>query len=444
MPVHVVDGVKGCLLDWLGVALAGSAANAASIARRVAAREAGAGHSLMFGDDFRCVGPGAASFANGVAGHALDFDDGCRAIHPSATIMPAALAVAQAEGVSGPRLIEGIVAGQEVESRVEGIVGYAHYDAGWHTTATVGTFGAVGAAARILGLDQECSQNALGIAGTAAAGLRASFGSMCKPVHAGNAAANGTRAALLAAEGFTGAPDVLEAEYGFAWTQSNADQQRALVRHYGQEWVDSPETQFDDPHRPLGAPYLVEAIYFKHHASCLGTHAPIEAMKSLLASTGLTAADIVQIHAWCPPFSLDHSNIAEPKTGLEGKFSVRFAVVAAMLGWDTTEAGFTDETVTRPEAVEWMKKVTVDAAHPSTRNGPSYVQVTTRDGRVLKQASPHPSKRVSTWDDLTTKYLRLAVPVIGERVAHGLHRLVAELESLDSARRLEEVIREGR
>jgi 2-methylcitrate dehydratase PrpD len=165
----------------------------------------------------------AAALINGAASHAIEFDDIFRdaIYHPGTPVISAALAAAQGRGASGEALLRGIVAGYEVSTRIGVAVNPAHYEF-WHTTGTVGSFGAAAAAAVILGLDAERTMHALANAGTLAAGLQQAFRSdaMSKPLHSGHAAECGLTMALAAEAGVTGAPDLLEGKAGFGAAMS--------------------------------------------------------------------------------------------------------------------------------------------------------------------------------------------------------------------------------
>ena len=179
--------------------------------------------------------------------------------HPTAAILPAALAVGEAEGRTGMEVLRAFVAGYEAAAFVGSLVMRSHYGRGFHSTATLGSFGAAAAAGLLINLDEAQMAIAFGLAGTQAAGLKSMFGTMAKPFHAGRAAANGVLAARLAARGFTANPRVLEVEQGFIATQSDGpDTAEALLRRPGS--------------------IIVETL-FKYHAACYLTHSAIEAVK---------------------------------------------------------------------------------------------------------------------------------------------------------------------
>ena len=213
---------KQCVLDWYGVTLAGSNEPVARILREEIATS-GQGSSSIVGFNLRCS-PVDAALINGATSHALDYDDVHPLIgHPTAAVLPAVLSIAEAKGRSGMDVLRAFIAGYEAAGFVGSLVMRSHYERGFHSTATVGSFGAAAAAGLLLDLDEAQMAIALGLAGTQAAGLKSMFGTMAKPFHAGRAAANGVLAARLAARGFTANPGVLEVAQGFVATQSDGD-----------------------------------------------------------------------------------------------------------------------------------------------------------------------------------------------------------------------------
>ena len=213
---------KQCVLDWYGVTLAGSNEPVARILREEIATSA-QGPSSIAGFNLRCS-PVDAALINGATSHALDYDDVHPLIgHPTAAVLPAVLSIAEAKGRSGMDVLRAFIAGYEAAGFVGSLVMRSHYERGFHSTATVGSFGAAAAAGLLLDLDEAQMAVAFGLAGTQAAGLKSMFGTMAKPFHAGRAAANGVLAARLAARGFTANPGVLEVAQGFVATQSDSE-----------------------------------------------------------------------------------------------------------------------------------------------------------------------------------------------------------------------------
>jgi 2-methylcitrate dehydratase PrpD len=237
MPAHVVQKAKECFLDWLGVTLAGTTDPAAAVITRYCQSFGGRPEAGIIGSDLRtdCA---SAALANGVIGHALDFDDYHEetVIHASAACLPAILAVAERNRLSGEELLEAMILGIDICIRIGLGLGHYHYQRGWHTTATAGTFGATAGVARLLKLDVERIVNAFGICGTQASGLRQVFGTMTKPFHAGKVSLEGVMAGFLAQGGFTSSKRIVEGELGlFDVLTENADEKVVLDR-LGSHW----------------------------------------------------------------------------------------------------------------------------------------------------------------------------------------------------------------
>src|SRR5207237_3826078 len=236
------------------------------------------------------------------------------------------------EHASGAEVIRAFVAGVETECRLGALLGIGHYAAGFHATATLGTFGAAAACASLLDLNEEQWLHAFGIAGIEAAGLKSVFGTMSKPFQAGRASANGLLAAILASRGFTSATDIVEVVQGFAATHAGNADESALDHYEGR--------------------FLVRDTVFKYHASCYLTHSAMEAALALRDQAKFRADNARQIRVVVPPASLGVCNIQEPVTGLEGKFSLRATVAMALCGDDTADpASFTDERMGSPDLV---------------------------------------------------------------------------------------------
>ena len=320
LPPATVEVAKHCLLDWIGVTIAGRSEPLTEILVEHAMSEGGSQQATVIGDGRR-VSVSQAALINGSASHALDFDDVQQRFHghPTAPVAPVLLALAEKHGFSGRDIITALVAGVDVECRVNAFMGDSHYERGWHSTATNGTFGAAVGASHILGSDGEKCALAMGVAGTQAAGLRSMFGTMCKPLHAGKAAQNGLFAAELVSRGFTSRPDVLERPLGFADTQSTGTDIRAAL---------------DD----LGERFEIGSVLFKYHAACHGVHATIDALQSIAADNRIDPDEVERIDVAVQSEYMNICGIDRPETGLEGKFSLRFCAALALAGEDTADA----------------------------------------------------------------------------------------------------------
>jgi 2-methylcitrate dehydratase PrpD len=416
LPAEAITVARQCVLDWLGCALAGSAEPLAAILRDEVV-EVG-GPATVLGTLLHTT-PRAAALVNGAAGHALDFDDTHTGMngHPTAPVLPAALALAEALDASGERLLAAYVAGIEVECRLGLYIGPEHYARGWHATGTLGTVGAAAAAAHLLGLDEKGWRTGLNLAATQAAGLKASFGSMAKPLHAGRAASDGLLAARLAARGFTAAPDAFDSPQGLIAASGDG--------HGRHERLAETADRF-----------LIGETLFKYHAACYLTHAAINAATTLREALRPDAIDTVEVRV--NPSLLNVCAIPEPSSGLELKFSLRGTTAMALLGLPTGNlAAYTDALAHDPALVALRDRVRIvtDDALPTTR---AIVEVKS-SGQTLRaeEDTGRPAQDLALQGRrLEEKFLALARPIVGDERAQRLVETVAAIEGLASVRRL--------
>jgi len=403
------------LLDWLGATIAGSVEPAGRIAQAIALEADCRPVAGLVATDIRSS-PREAAFANAIAAHALDFDDGSMWAdgHPSAVIVSAAVALGEEVQATTAQVVESIVAGLQGQVLVALAIGPSAYEKGFHGTGTFGTFGATGACARLLGLDVEALTRAYGLAATQAAGLRRSFGTMGKHLNAGKAAANGMLAAQLAAKGFTAPSDAIEGRQGLAWTQS---------------------TSFD-PARPqevMGDRLAIDSILFKRYACCHGTHSTIDGIAEIRTRRSFSDDDILDVRLIVSDKMLDICCIADPVTGLEGKFSVRHAASLALAGLVASPGAFTDESVRDPRLVALRQRIQVDPRSDRPLVGPTRVVLNLTDGECLEAEvdvfePANDAELPAQWDALVTKFEALAAPVVGESVTRELVRRIAGLD----------------
>ena len=339
LPDNVKQVAQQCVEDWYGCALAGSREPLAQILRDQFGHRSG--DCSVIGSDLR-LDAATAALLNGASGHALDFDDtGSQTLcHSTAPVMPAVLAVAQERGCIGTDLLTAFVVGVEVEGRIAQAMGTDHYARGWHSTATFGTFGATAAVAHLLKLDDVQFGNAMGLAASHAGGVKANFGTMTKPFHPGRAAESGVNSAYLAAAGFTANPDAVFGNQGFVMAASNGADRSAALREVEDEW-------------------LILGTLFKYHAACHLTHSVIENVTKLRAQRNVD--NLASLTVTVNPSLLDVCGIEEPKTGLEGKFSLRCTAALSLVGADTSSAQtFVDEIVCREDVQKMIRKVKVE------------------------------------------------------------------------------------
>jgi 2-methylcitrate dehydratase PrpD len=374
LPEATVRAARRAILDTLGVMLAGTREDTAVRARTLIEHRTGRGEATVAGTPLRASMEDAA-LVNGVAAHALDYDDVQASLsgHPSVPVLPPALALAEARRVSGAALLTAFVVGVEIEAKLGRAVNPAHYEVGWHATSTLGVFGAAAAAGKLLGLSAEAMARALAIAASMSSGIKANFGTDCKPWHGGHAARCGLEAAQLAAAGFTGNPHVLEHGDGFGSTHGAGMKPDWELTVAG-----------------LGTPHEVEnpGIGVKRFPACASTHQSLDAVLDLIAEHDIAAANVAAVEC-AVTYMAPHQLIYDrAETGLQGKFSMPYCVSVALLDRTVGLAQFADERVRRADVQALMPKVRM-VVHPeqttreSLPNRFSEVTMTLTDGRTL-------------------------------------------------------------
>ena len=416
-PPAVLHQAKRCLLDWLGVGLAGSREPAPAIVREAAAVLAGSPDAWVFGSPRR-VGAPFAALANGVAAHVLDYDDtynpGLTTVHGSAPVWPAVMATAELAPTDGRTALASFVAGFETQIRVALAAGPGHYDVGWHVTGTVGHIGAAAAASRVLGLGPDQVVAALGTGATQAAGMKAVYGSMGKALHPGKAAMDGVVSAVLCRGGFTSSEVAIEGRRGFLQLFSPESDLARAVDGLGELW-----TLPDDG--------------FKAYACGSLTHPCIDAAIALCQEYDLGPADIADIDLDVHDYVLTTTGLQEPATGLQGKFSIYHCVAVAIVDRAARLAQFTDDRVHDPDVLATRAKI---RAHhdPAQTKDSAAVRLTLVDGTVLSRDVAHnkgtPGNPMSD-DELEEKFLDLAGMVLDPSRARQLADLCWDLENVD-------------
>ncbi|MDP1692713.1 MAG: MmgE/PrpD family protein [Burkholderiaceae bacterium] len=416
LPQDVRMLVRHCLLDWISVTLAGAQEPLTHMLAEEAREQGGFHQATVIGHGF-ATSCRQAALVNGAASHALDFDDVNMSFsgHPSVVLVPALLALAEARGASGAAFMTAFVAGYETLCRIGAALAPGHYAMGFHATGTVGTFGAAAACAHLLQLDADDTAVALGIAATQAAGLKAMFGTMCKPLHAGKACADGMMAAQLAARGFTSRSDAIETLQGFAATHGPDFDPAAGL------------------HEPANGLYLRSNL-FKYHAACYGTHAAIEATRHLRARHGLCAGDVRRIVVHAAASSEGVCNIQSPRTGLEAKFSLRQVVAMALAGADTADmASFSDHAANDPALVKLRDRVQVELFRDCGALTQAEVIIETVDGATLRQRHDCgiPATDLAAQQTrLEAKFRSVASPLLDEEACREVLDLVDRLDEL--------------
>lgn len=412
LPDDVVTTARHAILDWFGCALAGSGEPLAGILRDEFTDADGP--CTIVGSDRR-AGVLRAALVNGATGHALDFDDTSPTMgaHASVPLLPAVLAVAEADRRSGADVLTAYVVGMEIQSRIGTSIGQEHYGKGWHTTPTIGVFGSAAAASWLMGLDADGFGAAMGIAASNASGVKANFGTMTKPLHPGQAAERGVMAARLARRGYTSNSSAIEGNQGFAQAAGNGALDRERMERLDGKWA-TPKT------------------LFKFHAACHLTHAGIEATRAVLAG-GVDPASIEAIEMTVNPSILDVCGIPEPTTGLEAKFSLTGTQALLVNGVDTAAVeSYTDEPINRPDVQAFIPKVSI-ATDDSLISMATTVSVRTSEGEHRADADvSRPNSDLSAQGAaLRSKFTALAGPVLGIDDAATLVDQLERIETLD-------------
>jgi len=393
LPQSVTGRAKLYTLDTLGAIAAGVGEPSSRIITSVASRVGGRGNCTVIGSDLR-VSATTAALINGAAGHAVEIDDDHRtsALHPGVAVLPAALAVAEDCGADGSTLLEGIVAGYEVMTRIGDAFRGGQDRVGFHSTGTCGVFGAAAAAGRILQLDTDQLSTALGIAGSQAAGLQAwkSDGSWTKRLHPGKAAESGILSALLAAEGYTGPETIFEGPHGF------------LKAYAGGEPYDP-----DLITRNLGTEFRGAETAFKPYACCRFSHQLVDVVLNLVAKHEFDAKDVERcvIRIYRSGYNAlfePAARRARPETVVDAQFTAPYIVAVSLIYGPPLPHHFNSEMLSNPAVLELIGRIegapddTFEKSFPDSY--PTHVTILLKDGRRIEGfeevASGDPAKQV--------------------------------------------------
>ncbi|OGO44541.1 MAG: hypothetical protein A2Z05_01270 [Chloroflexi bacterium RBG_16_60_22] len=426
LPASAINIARTSIIDGIGACLAGADSPVGRIITDYIGEGERTPEATVIARGFKTRAAEAA-LANGTMMHALDYDDCAETFlgHPTTVILPAVLALGESEGISGKEALLAYILGYDVGSRMGTGLGPAHYDVGWHGTATVGTLAAAAAAARILRLDVPQTSMALGIAASLAGGLRQNFGTMTKPLHAGNAARNGVFAASLARQGFTADRHILESPFGY-------------VKVFGGTAAADPGEVTGN----LGAPFEIVANppIIKLYPSCRATAGCIDAILHLVKANNINAGDVAEVECRTSshtPRVLIHSM---PRTALEGKFSLQYCMAVALADKEVGLAQFTDQRVRDPEIREMFGRVKY-VHPPEMGSGPAdsmrgrvEVVLKLKNGadvsRLVEAARGDPENPL-TVEELQTKFLDCAQLVFSPRDARQILDTIAALDTLD-------------
>lgn len=372
VPPAVVQKTKELFLDWFASALAGKGtAPVASIERFADMAGPADGPAQIFCSR-RYTSPYFAALVNGAASHVVEQDDvhNGSVFHPAAVVFPAVMAVAQAENRSGAEVLVASIAGYEAGIRIGEFLGRSHYRI-FHTTATVGTLAAAVAVGKLWGFDAERMNQALGSAGTQAAGLWEFLRDAAdsKQLHTAKAAADGLMSAWLARDGFTGARNILNGAQGMAAGMSTDSDPARLADRLGERWA-TAETSF------------------KFFASCRHTHPAADALKVLMEREGVKWDEIEAVITHVHQGAIDVLGpVVNPQTVHQAKFSMGTVLGLVAVHGHAGLREFDQYALEDERVADFRNRVSmtldaeIDAAYPKDWIG--RVEVHTKDGRTL-------------------------------------------------------------
>jgi 2-methylcitrate dehydratase PrpD len=377
LPDQLLELGKKSILDGLGLALSGSVAESGQIVQEYLRSQNLSGKTTVIGSNLR-VPERFAAFANGVGIHADDFDDTQLAVgsdrvyglltHPTAPCLPAALAVAEQQDLSGREFTLAYHLGVEVETKISEAISPRHYQHGFHSTATCGTMGSVAAVSKLYKFGLQETLRALALAASQSAGLRENFGTMTKPFHAGRAAESGIVAADLTRLGWTATDRILESPRGFFQAFGGGYMLEAIQGKLGNPWT------FLDP-----------GVSIKPHPSGSLTHPAMTKVLEMILEHDIRPEQVERLDVGTNhnmPNALIHHR---PTDELQAKFSMEFCVAILLLQRRGGLPEFTNEVVNRPDVQEMIGKVHF-GVHPEAEAA-GYDKMTTlieihlKDGR---------------------------------------------------------------
>ena len=426
---------RRCIADGIGVILAGSTTSASEILRAHVREDGSRAESTILGRDSFRTRAASAALVNATSGHAHDYDDTQLSTtadrifglltHPTIPPLTASLAVGERLGVSGRTMAEAFLIGFEVECKIAEAIHPTHYKQGFHTSGTIGAFGAAVATAKLLKLDRTELANAIGITASMSAGIRVSFGTMTKPLHVGRAAFNGVTAAELAAKGFTAGADALDGQWGFFKVTGGGFDADRIVGVLGNPWTIVNPGVSIKPY-PCG---------------CLG-HPTMDAMQTLVTKHDIRPEQIRRIRLRAGSNILNPLRYKIANTELEAKFCPPFMLSAVALRRKAGVNEFSDEFVRSAPVQAMMRRVETVFDQEIENQGfvrmLSVVEVELEDGRVLRQESgPYRGgpERPFTREELRDKFMEcgsLALP------AERLDAILERIESFEQVGRVSE------
>lgn len=426
LPEDVIEKTKWCVVDWLGCALGGLDLPSTQVMFSLASEIGGQTECTLLNSGLKVSAP-VAALANGTAGHGLEMDDvnNEASLHAGAAVIPAALALAEKEKVSGKAFLSAIIAGYEVTVRIGKAIGPAsHLSQGFHPTATCGTFGATVTAGKIIGLSREQMVSGLGIAGSFTSGNLECYtdGTWTKKMQPGIAAHNGVISALLAQKGYLGPASILEGKRGF-------------LQGYSQEANPALITE------GLGSNFAVLRTSFKPYPSCRFSQSAIDLALEFFVQEQLKAQEITEILVGLPGPAIPivaepYEQKINPANQTDAQFSVQYCVAAALVHGRLTLDEFTPESLTDLRIRSLLGKIKCYHNQELDRYFPSFfpaiMQIKTADSRLLMKKTiackGDPEKELTPME-IDSKFRTLAGKVMDKE---RIEKIIGLLKAIDT------------
>jgi 2-methylcitrate dehydratase PrpD len=403
IPAEVLELGKKSILDGFGLALAGSVSEHRHAVLEYVQSLGSNGKASIIGTNLKSA-PRFTSFANGVWIHADDFDDTQLAVakdrvyglltHPTVPVLPPVFALSEIGRRSGKDLLLAYSVAVEVECKIGEAINPRHYGDGFHSTGTSGSFGSAVGCARMRGLNPQQTAYALGVVGAEAGGLRENFGSMTKPFQAGHAAENGTVAADLAALGWTAAPNILEAQFGWFNAAGGGYDNYAIMNKLGQPWT-----------------FISPGISIKPFPCGSLNHPAMWEFLTLVKQNDVKPDEVESIDCGANSKMTTTLLHHRPTNALQAKFSMEFALAILLLERKAGLAQFTEETVMRADVQEWIKRVNFYVDPEAEAAGfdrmTSILRIHLKNGKIIAgratMAKGSPSNPM-TYDEVADKF----------------------------------------
>ena len=430
---------RSAVIDIVGCMIAG-AKDEATLCALEAVRELGSGPASVVGFNDGLTAAHAA-LVNGTAAHALDFDDNYHgnSSHATAVLAPALLALGEERGASGAAVLDAYIVGLEAMFIIGEGVNLAHYEKGWHTTSTIGTIGAAVSAARLMKLDETAIKNALSLGFSHASGSKLQHGTMAKPFHAGMAAKNAIMAARYAEAGMTAVDEPLEAPWGFRDLYIGFD---ASPGYQGVAEL-------------LSSPLAIEryGLQVKIHPNCAGTHCAVDGVLHLMDEHGLSSDQIGEIEAMVNKISYDNLMFSNPRSEMEARFSMHYAIALAVTKGRLTRSDFSSEAISNKNIRAWLPRVKmslspIDDPLPTVDNGrsPAKVCIRTKDGRVLTKFVQHAKgvlQNPLSEEEMWSKFNDCVKDTIDVSADETLRTMLSQFEDLERVSDLMTILRQS-